>query len=78
MGFVLHMISFSCFSGVPVAHLFSFLCCVYDGFPVAHLFSFQCCVYGGVPVAHLFSFLCCVYGGTSEVDISFFNNDSTH
>ena len=31
---------------------------------VAHLFSFLCCVFGGVRVAHLFSFLCCVFGGS--------------
>ena len=30
---------------------------------VAHLFSFLCCVFGGVCVTHLFSFLCCVFGG---------------
>jgi hypothetical protein len=28
---------------------------------VAHLFSFLCCVFGGVRVAHLFSFLCRVF-----------------
>jgi hypothetical protein len=33
------------------------------GFVVAHLYSFLCCVFGGVRVAHLCSFLCCVFGG---------------
>jgi hypothetical protein len=27
--------------------------------PVAHLFSFLCCVFGGIHVAHLFSFVLC-------------------
>jgi hypothetical protein len=68
-----------CFWWIRVAHLFSFLCCVFGrsvlliflvfcvvflvGVRVAHLFSFLCCVFGGVGVAHRFSFLCCVFGG---------------
>jgi hypothetical protein len=32
---------------------------VFDRIRVAHLFSFLCCVFCGVHVAHLFSFLCC-------------------
>ena len=32
-----------CFGGVCVAHLFSFLCCVFGWVRVSHLFSFLGC-----------------------------------
>ena len=36
---------------------FVFVC----GICVAHLYSFLCCVFGGVCVAHRFSFLYCLF-----------------
>ena len=52
-----------CFWCGRVAHLSSFLCCVFGRIRVADLFSLLCYVFGEVRVPHLFSFLCCVFGG---------------
>jgi hypothetical protein len=51
------------FSGVRVAHLYSFLCCVFSRVRVAYIYSFLCCVFSEVRVAHFYSFLCCVFSG---------------
>jgi hypothetical protein len=31
------------------------MCCVFSGIRVAHVFSFMCCVFSGIRVAHVFS-----------------------
>jgi hypothetical protein len=52
--------------GVHVAHLFSFLCCVFWWGSMLIIFLVFCvvlCLLVGVHVSHLFSFLCCVFGG---------------
>ena len=75
------------FCGVCVAHLFSFLCCVFGGavlliflvFCVVFLvglccssFSFSVLCFWWDCVAHIFSFLCCVFCGVCDARLLVF------